>query len=82
MSVVLMGVVDGGRSLKTYGGVGIFKIIFGIQVESSCLAVCSLLNIDVADSLMMEQVVCLKLLLICNQLLITPLEGESLYVVI
>ena len=66
MSVVLVGVVKGGRRLETYSGVGIFERIFGIQVESASLAVCSLLNIDVTDSLMMEQVVCLKLLLICN----------------
>ena len=66
MSVVLMDVVDGSRNLKTHSGVGIFRIIFGIKVELSSLAVCSLLNIYVTDSLMMEQVVCLKVLLICN----------------
>ena len=73
MSVVLMGVVEGGRRLDTHSGVGIFRIIFGIQVESACLAVCSLLNIDVTDSLMIDQVICLKLLLICNQLLLATL---------
>ena len=77
-----MGVVDGVRRLKTHCGVGIFRLIFGIQVESACLAVYSLSNIDVTDSLMMEQVVYLKSLLICNQLLLTPLEGGSLQVVI
>ena len=51
-----MGVVDGGRRLETHSGVGISRIIFEIQVESACLAVCSLLHIDVTDSLMMDQV--------------------------
>ena len=32
------------------GGVGIFRIIFGSQVELACLAVCSLLNIDVEEN--------------------------------
>ena len=82
MSVVLMGVVDGGRRLETHSVVRIFRIIFGIQVESTCLAFFSLLNIDVTDSLIMEQVVCRKLLLICNQLFLTPLEVGSLQVVI
>ena len=54
MSVVLMGVADGVRILETYDGVGIFRIIFGIQVESARLSVYSLLNIDVTNSLMME----------------------------
>ena len=78
MLVVLLGVIDGGRRFKTHGGVGIFRIIFGIQIESAYLAVCRLLNIDVSDSLMMEQVVYLKLLLICNWLLLTYLKGGSL----
>ena len=82
MSVVLIGVTDGGRRLETHNGVGIFRLIFGIQVESVCLALCSLLNIDVADSLMMEKAVCTKLLLFCNQLLLTSLEGDFLQVVI
>ena len=77
MSVVLTDVVNGGKRLETHSGVGIFRIIFGIQVESACLAVCSFLNIDVTDSLMMEQVVCLKLLLICNRLLLKALERIS-----
>ena len=64
MSVVLIGMIEGGRRLDTYSGVGIFIIIFGIQVESVPLAVCSLLNIDVTNSLIMEQVVCLTLLLL------------------
>ena len=70
MSVVLMDVVDGDKRLETHSGVGIFRVIFGIRVESACLAFCSLLNIDVNDSLMMDQVVFLKLSLICNQLLL------------
>ena len=82
MAVVLMGVVDGGRRLETHSGVGIFRIIFGIQVQSACLAGCSFSNIDITDSLMMEKVLCLKLLLICNRLLLTTLEGESSQVVI
>ena len=44
MSVVLMGLVDGGRILEIHGGVGISRIILGIQIELSCLAVSSLLN--------------------------------------
>ena len=45
-----------GRSIvtETHGGVGIFRIILGIQVESACLAVYSLLNKDITDSLMIE----------------------------
>ena len=66
MAVVVIGVVDGGRRLETYGGVGIFRIIFGILVESAYLAVYNLLNIDVTDSLMMEQLVCPRLLLFCD----------------
>ena len=66
MSVVLMGIVDMGRRLDTYGGVGIFKIIFEIQVESACLAAFSLSSIDVTELLMMEQVVCSTLLLFFN----------------
>ena len=54
MSVVLMGVVDRGRRIETHCGVGIFRIILGIQVESAYLTVCSLLHIDVTDSLRME----------------------------
>ena len=38
MSVVLMGVIDEGRRLETHSGVGIFGIIFGIQLELACLA--------------------------------------------
>ena len=30
ISVVSMGIVDGGRRLETHGGVGIFRIILGI----------------------------------------------------
>ena len=70
-----MGVVDGGRRLEAHDGVGIFRIILGIQVELACLAVCSLLSIDVTDSLMTEQVVCTILLLFCKQMLLTSLEG-------
>ena len=77
-----MVVVDGGRRLKPHSGVGIFRIIFGIQVESACLVVCSLLNIDITDLLMTEQMICLKLFLICNWLLLTTLEGGSSQVVI
>ena len=51
MSVILMGVVDGRRRLETNSGVGIFRIIFGIQVESTCLAVYCFSNIEVTDSL-------------------------------
>ena len=61
-----MGFVDGGRRLETHYGVGILRIILGIQVKSVCLVVCSLLNIDVTNSLMMEQVVCPKLLFFVN----------------
>ena len=82
MSVLLLGVVDGGRRLETLSVVGIFRIIFGIQVELACLSVCSFLNIDVTDSLMMDQVFCLKLFLICKRLLLTTLEGGSSQVVI
>ena len=82
MSVVLMGVVDGGSRLETHGGVGIFRITFGIQVESAYLAFCSLLNIDVTNLLMMEQMVCPKLLLFRKQLLLTSLEGGSLQAVV
>ena len=57
MSVVLIVIIDGGRRLVTHCGVDIFRIFFGIQVESACLAVCSLLNTDVTDSLMLEHVV-------------------------
>ena len=60
MSVVLIGVVDGGRRLETRCGVGIFRIILGIQIKSACLAACSLLNVDVTDSLMMGQGICPK----------------------
>ena len=77
-----MGVTSGGRRLETHCGVGIFIKIFGIHVESAFLAVCSLLNIYVTDSLMIDQVVCPKLLLFCKQLLFTSLEGGSLQVVI
>ena len=49
-----MCVVNGGRRLETHGGVGIFRIIYEIQVESVCLAVCSLLDIDAAHSLIVE----------------------------
>ena len=56
MSVVLMSVADGGRRLETHGGVGIFRIILGVHIESSCLSVCSLLNTYITDSLMMEHV--------------------------
>ena len=73
---------DQHKRLKPYSGVGIFRTTFGIQVEAVCLAVCSFLNIDVNDSLMTEQVICLKLLLICNRLLFTILEGRSSQVVI
>ena len=69
-----MGVVDERRRLDTYFGVVIFRIILGIQVESACLAVCSLLNIDVTDSLMMDQVICTKMLLFYRMLL-GSLEG-------
>ena len=82
MSVVLMGVVDGSRRLETHSGVGIFRIIFGIQVESACLAVCSFLNIDATNSLMTEQVVCLNFLLFCNRLLLATLEGGTSQVVL
>ena len=61
-----MGVVEGGRRIDTHSGAGIFRIIFGIQVESASLVICSFMNIDVTDSFMMEQVVYLKWLLICN----------------
>ena len=60
----------------------IFRIILGIEIESACLAVCSLLNIDVSDSLIMKQVVCPKMLLFCNLIFLTSLEGGSLQVVI
>ena len=69
-----MGVVDGGRSLKQHGGVEIFKIILGIQIESSCLAGFSLLNIYITDSLMMEQMVCLKLLFILSLTIVNTLR--------
>ena len=52
-----MNVFDRGRRLETHGEVGIFRIILGIQVESACLAVSSLLYIDVTDSLMIEYAV-------------------------
>ena len=45
-----MDVVDRGRRLETYCGVLMFRIILGIQVESACLAVCSLLNTDVEEN--------------------------------
>ena len=77
-----MGVVDEGRRLETHSELGIFRTTFRIEVESECLYIYSFLNIDVTDSLMMEQVVCLKLLLICNQLLLTTLEGGSSQVLI
>ena len=64
-----MDIIDGGRKLETHNGVGICRIIVGIQVDSAYPTVCILSYIDVTDSLMMEQVVCLKLLLICDQLL-------------
>ena len=50
MSVELMDIVDRDRGLETHGGVGIFRIIFGVQVESAYRAFCSLLNTDVTDS--------------------------------
>ena len=61
-----MGVVDGGRRFETHYGVGRFIIILGIQVESSCLAVCSLLYTDVTDSLMVDYVFFLMVLLLGN----------------
>ena len=57
MSVLLMGFIDEGRRLETHDGVGIFIMILGIQVESAYLVVCSLLNTDVTDLLMIEYLV-------------------------
>ena len=52
-----MAVVDGSRKLEIYGRVGILRIIFGIHVESACLAVCSLFNTNINDFLMLEHIV-------------------------
>ena len=73
--VVLMVVFNGGRRPETHGVVEIFRIILGIQVEATCLAVFSLLNTYVIDSLMMEHVVSPTMLLFCNRLLLTFLGG-------
>ena len=81
MSVVLMAVVDGGRRFETHGGVGIFRIIFGIQLESACLAVSSLLNTDVTDYFLLEYVI-YHLIFFCNWLVLTSKEGGSLQAVI
>ena len=54
MSVVLISDIDGSRGLETYGRLGVFRIILGIQVESACLAVCSLLNTDITGCLMID----------------------------
>ena len=61
-----MNVVDGGKRLETHYGVVIFRIIFGVQVESAYLAVCSLLNTDVTNSLLLEYVVSPTMFLFCN----------------
>ena len=76
--IVLMGVVNRRRRLETHCEVGIFRITLGIQVESVYISVCSLLNIDITDSLMMEQVVCPMILLFCKRLLLTS-KKEHLY---
>ena len=55
-----------GRRLEAHYGVGVFRTILGIQVESVCLVVCSLLHRDVTESLTIEQVACPTLLLLCN----------------
>ena len=49
--MVLMGVVGGSKILERHCGVGIFRIILGIQVELACLVFYSLLYSDVIDSL-------------------------------
>ena len=56
MAVVLLAVVDRDKRLETYGELEIFRTFLGIQVESACLSVCSLSNIDVTNSLMLEHV--------------------------
>ena len=57
MAIVLMTIFDGGRRLEIHGGVEMFRIFLGIQVKSACLAVCSLLNTNITDSLMPDYVV-------------------------
>ena len=73
-----MGVVDGGRRFETHCAVGMFRIILGIRVESAYLSVCSLLNKDITEPLMMEQVFFPKMLYFYKQLLLTSLEEGSL----
>ena len=68
MSVVLMAIVDEGRRMETHGGVGIFRIILVVQVESACLAVFSLLYTDLIWYLMIEYVVSHTILFFRNQL--------------
>ena len=47
---------------------GIFIIIFGIQVELSCLAVSRLLNTDATDYLLLDHVFSPSILFIRNRL--------------
>ena len=49
VSVWLVDVDDGSRRLETYAGVGVFIMILGIQIESACWAVYSLLYTDETD---------------------------------
>ena len=81
ISVVFISVIGRGRGLEAHGEVGVFIIILGIQVESECLSVCSLLNKDVTDYFMVEHVVS-PTFLNFNWLFLTALEGECLQAII
>ena len=78
----MLTVIDEDKRLETHGGVLIFRIIFGIQVESLCLATYILLNIDITDSLLIKHAVSHTISYVGNQLLLTSKEGGSLQAVI